>query len=416
MIARDAADVAQGARLRPARTRSRSSSAPAARASTARPRPTASSSTSAATSAASRSRTGAPARGSSPGTVLGHVNRVLAPHGCKLGPDPASTDIACVGGVIANNSGGMRCGVTRDSYSTVRELTFVLASGTVIDTAGRGRRARFAEAEPELAAGLAEIRDEIRRRRRAERADPAQVRDQEHDRLPALRVPRRREPLEIFRRLLVGSEGTLGFIAEAVFETVPQPRRTTALVASLPERRRGARAGRRARRRRSAGGRADGRARADRRRHNIRGTPEYWKELDPFSAALLVEFGGDDEDELAAAEARGRRGARGPRADPRAGLPPRRGDDRGLLAGARGHARAGRQDAGPGDGADRRGRLRAAGADRRDGQGPPGAAHRARLPARGRRPRVGREPALHAHAGLRQAARTSSATTPSWRA
>ena len=34
-----------------------------------------------------------------PGTVLGHANRVLAPHGRKLGPDPASTDIACVGGV-----------------------------------------------------------------------------------------------------------------------------------------------------------------------------------------------------------------------------------------------------------------------------------------------------------------------------
>ena len=51
-----------------------------------------------------------------PGTVLGHANRVLAPHGHKLGPDPASTDIACVGGVIANNSGGMRCGVTHDSY------------------------------------------------------------------------------------------------------------------------------------------------------------------------------------------------------------------------------------------------------------------------------------------------------------
>ena len=54
-----------------------------------------------------------------PGTVLGHANRVLARHGCKLGPDPASTDIATVGGVIANNSGGMRCGVTWDSYSTV---------------------------------------------------------------------------------------------------------------------------------------------------------------------------------------------------------------------------------------------------------------------------------------------------------
>src|ERR671911_533607 len=60
------------------------------------------------------------------GTLLGHANRVLAPHGRKLGPDPASTDIACVGGVIANNSGGMRCGVVADAYQTVSSMTFVL--------------------------------------------------------------------------------------------------------------------------------------------------------------------------------------------------------------------------------------------------------------------------------------------------
>ena len=89
-----------------------------------------------------------------PGTVLGHANRVLAPHGRKLGPDPASTDIACVGGVLANNSGGMRCGIVADSYSTVRSLTFVLPSGTVIDTrrarrrrALRAGRARSGEAD-----------------------------------------------------------------------------------------------------------------------------------------------------------------------------------------------------------------------------------------------------------------------------
>src|SRR3954468_20603854 len=40
---------------------------------------------------------GARARGK-PGAGLGHANGVLAPHGRKLGPDPASTDIACIGG------------------------------------------------------------------------------------------------------------------------------------------------------------------------------------------------------------------------------------------------------------------------------------------------------------------------------
>src|SRR3954469_9167211 len=59
-----------------------------------------------------------------PGTLLGHVTAVLAPFGRRLGPDPALTDIATVGGVVANNSGGMRCGVLADSYRTVRSLTF----------------------------------------------------------------------------------------------------------------------------------------------------------------------------------------------------------------------------------------------------------------------------------------------------
>src|SRR3954462_11334672 len=45
-----------------------------------------------------------------PGTLLGPPTRVLPPPGRKLGPAPATTDVATVGGVVANNSGGMRCG------------------------------------------------------------------------------------------------------------------------------------------------------------------------------------------------------------------------------------------------------------------------------------------------------------------
>src|SRR4029077_4706743 len=97
-----------------------------------------------------------------PGIVVGQVNRLLARHGRKLGPDPASSDIACVGGVIANNSGGMRCGVVADSYRTVRSMTLVLANGAVIDTASPDAEEQFALAAPELAAGLTKIRDEFR--------------------------------------------------------------------------------------------------------------------------------------------------------------------------------------------------------------------------------------------------------------
>jgi D-lactate dehydrogenase len=239
-----------------------------------------------------------------PGTVLGHANRVLAPHGRKLGPDPASTDIATVGGVIANNSGGMRCGTTRDSYSTVRSLTFVLPSGTTIDSAAPGAAERFEAEEPELAAGLASIRDEIR-------ADAA-LRERIRSKFAIKNTTGYRlcafldaeEPLEIFRRLLVGSEGTLAFVSEAVFETVPLPSRTTTAWIHFP---------------------GIDEAIAPVRDFvdagatavelmvapalitaawNMVGAPEEWKELPPESAVLLVEFGAETDAELDAHVAR----------------------------------------------------------------------------------------------------------------
>ncbi len=237
-----------------------------------------------------------------PGAILGHVNRVLAPYGRKLGPDPASTDIATVGGVIANNSGGMRCGVARDSYMTVTDMTFALPSGTVIDTSAPGAAERFAAAEPELARGLAEIRDELRAdadlRERVRRK--FEIKNTTGYRLCAFLDAD--EPVEIFRRLLVGSEGTLAFLADAVYETVPLPAATTlawihfesiaaatAPVADLV----------------AAGASAVELMVAPAlmvAANSIPGTPEYWKELPVESAALLVEFGAADTDGLAAGE------------------------------------------------------------------------------------------------------------------
>ncbi len=162
-----------------------------------------------------------------PGTVLGHVNRVLHKHQRRIGPDPASTDIATVGGVIANNSGGMRCGTTQDAYSTLRSLTFVLASGTLIDTAAPDARERFAAAEPALAQGLARIRDELRADTQlAERIRRKfAIKNTNGYRLCAFLDAD--DPLDIFARLLVGSEGTLAFIADAVFDTVDHGHHTS---------------------------------------------------------------------------------------------------------------------------------------------------------------------------------------------
>ena len=240
-----------------------------------------------------------------PGVVLGHVNRLLARHDRKLGPDPASTDIACVGGVVANNSGGMRCGIVADSYRTVRALTFVLPNGAVIDTAAPEAEERFAAAAPELASGLSQIRDELRADRElAERvAHKFEIKNTTGYRLCAFLDAE--SPLEIFRRLIIGSEGTLAFVAEVVFDTVPFGRHATVALALFED--------------------LDGAAEAVgplvaagasatelmvaptliAASYNMPGTPERWKTLPPEAAALLVEFRNEDAAELDAAEAAG---------------------------------------------------------------------------------------------------------------
>jgi D-lactate dehydrogenase len=196
----------------------------------------------------------------------------------------------------------MRCGVTRDSYSTVRELTFVLPSGTRIDTGAPAAAERFAAAEPELAAGLEAIRDEIRAD--AELSERIRrkfaIKNTTGYRLCAFLDAD--DPLEIFRRLLVGSEGTLAFVAEVVFETVPVPPVTTtawihfpgidAAIAPVPELV------------------ASGATAVElmvapaliTAAWNMVGAPQEWKELPPESAVLLVEYGDELDAQVARAE------------------------------------------------------------------------------------------------------------------
>lgn len=156
-----------------------------------------------------------------PGATVRQVNQRLVGLGRKLGPDPASESACTIGGVVADNSSGMACGTEQNSYRTVESMVIVLPSGTVLDTAAVDADARLFALEPELATGLGRLRDRVR----ADPASVALIRRQfamkntmgygvnallDHD-----------SPAEILAHLMIGSEGTLGFVASVVFRTVP---------------------------------------------------------------------------------------------------------------------------------------------------------------------------------------------------
>lgn len=166
-----------------------------------------------------------------PGVTVRHLNARLAPYGRKFGPDPAS-EIACtVGGVVANNSSGMACGVVDNTYQTLESATLVLPSGTVLDSGAPDADEHLRAREPDLHAGLISLRDRVR----GNAASVGLIERQfsmkntmgyglnaflDYDR-----------PADILTHLVVGSEGTLAFVAEAVFRTVPvRPHAATGLL------------------------------------------------------------------------------------------------------------------------------------------------------------------------------------------
>jgi len=164
---------------------------------------------------------------SQPGVVGGHLNRRLAPFAARVGPDPASIDAAMLGGIVSNNSSGMCAGVVQNSYHTLDALEFMLADGTVVDTARADADDRLRRERPALHAGLLALRDEIR----ANAPLAARIKKKfqtknttgyslhaflDHD-----------SAAQILAHLMVGAQGTLGFLAGITLRTVPEPPHST---------------------------------------------------------------------------------------------------------------------------------------------------------------------------------------------
>ncbi|MCA3749259.1 MAG: FAD-binding oxidoreductase, partial [Rubrobacter sp.] len=108
-----------------------------------------------------------------PGVVQGELNAAARPHGLVFGADTSTSDVATLGGMIGNNSAGMRSVVYGTTADQVLGLRCVLASGEVVklrplSRSEAARRARGEGAEARLLRGALEIGErygtEIRRR------------------------------------------------------------------------------------------------------------------------------------------------------------------------------------------------------------------------------------------------------------
>ncbi|HEY7677272.1 MAG TPA: FAD-binding and (Fe-S)-binding domain-containing protein [Candidatus Methylomirabilis sp.] len=245
-----------------------------------------------------------------PGVIGAHVNHALKAFRAKMGPDPASINACMMGGILANNSSGMCCGVAQNAYHTLNSLTFVLPSGTVIDTADPRAEAIFREREPRLAQGLLDLKREIEANAALRERIRAKYRMKNTTGYSLNAFLDFDRPVEILAHLLVGSEGTLAFMAEAVLNTVPDlpvkytglllfPDLHAACAAIGPLRDAGAKA-------LELMDRASLRSVEDQP-----GIPPSIKALSGGAAGLLAEFQCEGEAERAALEIKAREGAAG---------------------------------------------------------------------------------------------------------
>src|SRR3990167_9529743 len=166
-----------------------------------------------------------------PGVIGAQANAVLAPFQRKIGPDPASINACKIGGIVANNASGMCCGTAHNSYHTLAGIRLVLADGTVLDSEDPQSVAAFETSH----AGLLEQLAELGRQTRANSALAAKImhkyRLKNTTGLSLNALVDFDRPLDILNHLMVGSEGTLGFISAVTYDTVhDHPHKASALL------------------------------------------------------------------------------------------------------------------------------------------------------------------------------------------
>ena len=124
--------------------------------------------------------------------------------------------------MVANNSSGMNCGTVDNTYRTLESLTVVLPSGTVIDTGAPDAGEKLRTVEPELYQGLARLAERVRNNPDSARRIRQQFSMKNTMGYGLNSLLDFRDPIQIMAHLIIGSEGTLGFVAEAVFRTIPR--------------------------------------------------------------------------------------------------------------------------------------------------------------------------------------------------
>lgn len=154
-----------------------------------------------------------------PGLIGQRVNDLLKPYGRKLGPDPASVKSAMMGGIVMNNASGMNCGTHANSDKMMNSVRIILADGTVLDTGDEASRKAFRKARPDFIRSIEQLRDKVRANKKLCDRINYKYAIKNVTGLNILPFVSFDDPFDIIAHLMVGSEGTLAFLAGVSMNT-----------------------------------------------------------------------------------------------------------------------------------------------------------------------------------------------------
>ncbi|WP_191603023.1 FAD-binding and (Fe-S)-binding domain-containing protein [Marinomonas algicola] len=155
-----------------------------------------------------------------PGVRGAQANKYLSPYGRKIGPDPASINAAKIGGIAANNASGMCCGTAQNTYYTMDSMTLILADGTKVDTADPTSVTAFKKQKSDLLNALTDLSNTVKADSELAEKIRHKYRLKNTTGYAINALIDYQDPIDILQHLMIGSEGTLGFISEIRYNTV----------------------------------------------------------------------------------------------------------------------------------------------------------------------------------------------------
>lgn len=157
----------------------------------------------------------------SPSVVGSKANEALSCCGKKIGPDPASINSAMIGGIVANNASGMCCGTTDNSYKTIEDIKIIFHDGSTLDTADENSKNEFKKTHKDMLEKIKDLSNQIDKNPTLKEKIIKKFQIKNTCGYGLNSLVDFDDEFEIIKHLMVGSEGTLGFIEDVTLKTIP---------------------------------------------------------------------------------------------------------------------------------------------------------------------------------------------------